>query len=51
LQKLGGTWTADRLDDFLRDPGAYAPGTTMTFRGIPDDEQRAKVVEFLKEYE
>lgn len=51
LQKLGGNWTAERLDDFLKDPGAYAPGTTMTFRGIPDAEERARVVEFLKEYE
>ena len=51
LRKLGGKWTADRLDDFLKDPAAYAPGTTMTFRGISDGEERAKVVEFLKEYE
>lgn len=51
LRKLEGNWTAERLDEFLRDPSAYAPGTTMTFRGIPDDAERAKVIEFLKEYE
>ena len=51
LRKLGGTWTVDRLDDFLRDPDKYAPGNKMTFRGIPDDEQRARIIEFLKEYE
>jgi aldose sugar dehydrogenase len=51
LRALGGTWTEERLNEFLRDPGAYAPGTTMTFRGIADDAERAKVIEFLKEYE
>ena len=51
LRQLGGTWTEKRLNDFLRDPGSFAPGTTMTFRGIADDTERAKVIEFLKEYE
>lgn len=51
LRALGGRWTESRLDEFLRDPGSYAPGTTMTFRGVEDDAERAEIIQFLKDYE
>lgn len=47
LKKLGGEWNKQRLDQFLRDPQAVAPGTSMLFPGIADDRQRAELVDYL----
>jgi cytochrome c2 len=47
LKKLGGTWDRERLDRFLRDPQAMAPGTSMIFPGIADDRQRAAMVDYV----
>lgn len=47
LKNLGGTWTRERLNDYLRDPQSTAPGTTMAFDGIKDDAERAAVIEHL----
>lgn len=48
LADAGGTWTPDRLDRFLADPAAAVPGTAMTFAGIADGEDRARVIAFLR---
>ena len=48
LKGLGGKWTRERLDAFLRDPQAFAPGTTMGFVGVPDDAERAALIEHLE---
>ena len=42
LQGKGGVWTEENLDEFLRDPEAFAPGTTMRLSGL-DDRSRAEV--------
>ena len=47
LLRLGGRWTPARLDAFLRDPRAYAPGTTMHFHGLASANERAMVVDYL----
>jgi aldose sugar dehydrogenase len=47
LKKLGGEWNRQRLDQFLRDPQAMAPGTSMVFAGLADDKQRAALVDYL----
>jgi aldose sugar dehydrogenase len=47
LRALGGEWTPERLDAFLRNPAAYANGTKMAFAGIVDDGSRASLVKFL----
>jgi cytochrome c2 len=47
LKKLGGEWSRERLDQFLRDPQAVAPGTSMVFPGIADDKQRAALVDYV----
>lgn len=47
LRNFGGTWTRERLGDYLRDPQATAPGTTMAFAGIADDAERAAVLDHL----
>jgi cytochrome c len=47
LRKLGGKWNEQRLDAFLRDPQAVAPGTSMVFPGITDERQRAQLVDYV----
>lgn len=47
LKKLDGEWSKQRLDQFLRDPQAVAPGTSMLFPGIADDRQRAELVDYV----
>lgn len=49
LHALGGQWSAERLDEFLRDPAAYAPGTAMALTGLADAQDRAAVIEYLRE--
>lgn len=48
LRRVGGRWTEERLDAFLRSPSAFAPGTSMLFPGIADSAQRRALVEFLR---
>ncbi|MGH7101291.1 MAG: c-type cytochrome, partial [Acetobacteraceae bacterium] len=48
IKKLGGTWTYANLDDWLTDPAKVAPGTRMTFPGIPQAPLRADVIGYLR---
>lgn len=47
LKKAGGTWTPERLDQFLTSPMSFAPGTRMGFVGIADPQERANVIAYL----
>ena len=47
LRSRAGRWTREHLDAFLRDPQAFAPGTTMAFAGISDSNQRAELIDYL----
>ena len=40
-------WTPDNLNAFLTNPKGYAPGTKMSFAGLPKVEDRASVVAYL----
>lgn len=48
LKGLGGQWTFERLDEFLKSPQKYAPGTAMSFAGIAKPEQRAELIAYLR---
>lgn len=41
-------WTPQLLYLWLEDPLAMFPGTTMMSRGVPDPQQRADLVAYLK---
>jgi cytochrome c2 len=47
LEELGGRWSRDRLDAYLADPAAFAPGTTMDWPGLADPDQRRSLIEYL----
>src|SRR5436305_892416 len=43
LKSKGGNWTVDDLSAFLTNPRAYAPGTKMSFAGLPRSSGAALV--------
>jgi cytochrome c len=47
LSGVGGKWNFDELDKWLTSPKAFAPGTKMTFAGLPKTEDRANVIAYL----
>ncbi len=48
LRGLGGRWTEERLDAFIEDPHAFAPGTAMVFAGEPEPDVRRRIIEYLR---
>ncbi len=48
LKKHHGPWTYAEIFQWIKDPAQYAPGTKMTFAGLPDPKQRADVISFLR---
>ncbi len=47
LKAIGGDWTVEKLDRFLKEPAAFAPGTRMGFVGVVDDAERANIIAYL----
>ncbi len=43
----GDTWTPDNLNGFLESPKGYAPGTKMSFAGLPKVDERANLIAYL----
>lgn len=48
LKAKGGVWTVERMDAWLRDPQAFAPGTQMAFPGLPNGTDRADLIAYLR---
>jgi cytochrome c len=46
--KAGETWTYEHLDAMIHKPAEFAPGTLMAFPGLPEAQQRADVLLFLR---
>lgn len=40
-------WTPENLNAFLENPKGYAPGTKMSFAGLPKAEDRANLIAWL----
>jgi cytochrome c len=47
LKAVGGTWTYEKLDDYLENPKRLAPKGSMSFAGLKKVEERAAVIKFL----
>jgi cytochrome c len=50
LKAAGGTWTYEELNALIANPGATFPGTSMSFRGLPDAGERADVIAYLRSH-
>lgn len=48
LKGKGGNWSEEDLFQFLHKPGAFIPGTKMTFAGLSKPTEIADVVAYLK---
>jgi cytochrome c len=48
MKAKGGTWTYDEIFKFVKSPGAYIPGTKMTFAGISSANDRINLIAFLR---
>ena len=53
MKKLGDegyTWTEENIDKFIADPKALLPESPMSlaFQGIPDADERANIIAYLK---
>jgi cytochrome c len=46
----GLTWDEDTLTKYLRSPRAVAPGTKMAFPGLPNDDDIANIIAYLKQF-
>jgi cytochrome c2 len=46
--KAGEVWSYENLNHWITNPQAFAAGTTMAFPGLPDAQQRADVIVFLR---
>ncbi|MDB5799448.1 MAG: cytochrome c family protein [Rhodocyclales bacterium] len=49
MKKANVVWTEKTLDRFLISPLKMVPGTTMTYDGVPDPQDRADLVAYLKQ--
>ncbi len=49
LSGMDGSWGLTELSGFLENPGAYAPGTSMSYRGLKDVQDRANLIAYLNE--
>jgi len=47
LKSFGGSWSPARLDEFLKDTQALAPGSSMYF-AIRDPADRQAIIAYLK---
>jgi cytochrome c len=47
-KNAGWVWTPEKLDEYLKNPRAVIPGTTMAFAGVRQDADRANLIEYLK---
>jgi cytochrome c len=47
LASAGGAWTEKELNDYLINPTKFMPGTKKTLIGLPNDQDRAKLIAYL----
>ncbi len=47
LSSKGGDWTWENMDAWLKSPRAFANGTTMSFAGLGDGQDRADLMLYL----
>lgn len=48
LVTVADAWTPENLNGFLENPKGYAPGTKMSYKGMPKVEDRANLIAWLE---
>lgn len=49
LLDAGVSWTLENLDAWLTSPSDFIPGNRMIYSGVPDPQDRADIIAYLKE--
>ncbi len=49
MRNSGIVWSEQTLDQFLQGPRKMVPGTKMTYAGVPDAQERADLIAYLKQ--
>jgi len=49
MRNSGVVWSEATLDRFLEDPRKMVPGTKMTYAGVPDPQERADLIAYLRQ--
>ncbi|MCE0507061.1 cytochrome c family protein [Roseivivax sp. GX 12232] len=47
LSEAGDVWTPENLFNFLENPRGWAPGTSMSYSGLSDPEDRVNLIAYL----
>ncbi len=47
LKNIGGEWSIEEMNLWLKSPKKYAPGNTMSFVGLRKDKDRANLIAYL----
>ena len=47
LSAIGGSWTYEKIDDYIENPKRLAPKGSMSFAGLKKPQDRAAVIKFL----
>ncbi len=48
LKGKSGNWDYQEMNEWLKKPAAYAPGTKMAFAGVADPKKRADIIAYLR---
>ncbi|ACI94537.1 putative cytochrome c -like protein [Afipia carboxidovorans OM5] len=48
MKAKGGSWTIEDLNQFIKSPKGFVPGTAMGFAGISKDSERADLIAYMK---
>ena len=48
LKAKAGPWNYEEMNEWLRKPSAYAPGTKMSYAGLTDQKKRADIIAYLR---
>lgn len=50
MKKLGGEWTAEMMDEFLKKPRAMVKKTKMSFGGLKKEQDRLNIIAYLSQF-
>lgn len=48
MMAMNASWDYMHLNDFLRSPASFVPGTRMTFAGVRNDQDRIALIAYLR---
>jgi cytochrome c len=47
LTEVGGEWTLEKVDAYIKNPNEFAPGNRMTYPGVKEDQKRYDIIAYM----